>query len=199
MGRGVNAPHILGDVATKYAGLEVWSRMPSVVYQATRKNRKFMYSKKVKIEMQKTMSGKVQKACVVHFKKRTTGWDHKVAFTGKRHDSIDMIRLWMHAYGKNADIWKFVSGGTKRHDIPVKNAATLAFLWGGKGSYKAKTGTGDQYGRAASVSGGTWRFPLIVDHPGNEAREFEKYIAIDFKPDFSRIMNNAFRIIIRTL
>ena len=168
--------------------------MATIAYRAHRSRRKFMQHAKVKKELGKVIDGEVKTDLLAEFDKRVKNWKKKPEFKARKIIRVNDIKVNVFPAGEHKDIWKYVSFGTVPHKIRVKNAATLAFLWGGKGSYNAKTGTGDVYGKASSVTGGTWRFPLVVDHPGTEAREFEKHIREDYKPEFSRVINNAFCI-----
>jgi len=126
-------------------------------------------------------------------------WTHKVIFKARKFIRSNKIWIDIFPSGENADIWKWVSRGTRAHKIRAKNAPLLAFMWGGAGSYKAKTRPGGGFGGPGVVMGGTMHFAKEVDHPGNEGRKFEEDIAKTQKPEFSRIMQNAWRRIIRTL
>lgn len=81
------------------------------------------------------------------------------------------------AYGANIyttnEIYGYVSGGTRPHVIRVKNAQTLRFNTSG---FKAKTRPRVIKSYAGKAARPPTAFPLEVQHPGTEAREFEKTI-----------------------
>lgn len=80
-------------------------------------------------------------------------------------------------YGANIyttdKIYGYVSGGTRPHVIAAKNAPTLAFNTSGFAPKTAPRIIGSKAGHAA---GPPPAFPQQVQHPGTEAREFEKTI-----------------------
>ena len=87
------------------------------------------------------------------------------------------------------NIWKWLNYGTRPHKIRAKNAKSLAFNWGGPGSYNAKTTPGGatlQFGGPGTVSGGTMRYPQEVDHPGSKARRFDLVIIAKFVPTYAK-------------
>jgi len=98
---------------------------------------------------------------------------------------------------KSMQIWTWLNLGTKRHKIRAKNAPRLAFMWGGPGSYKAKTTPGGKslkFGGPGSVSGGTLHRPIEVDHPGNKPRDFDGYVQHKIKTKFRRAIKLAIKI-----
>ncbi len=90
-------------------------------------------------------------------------------------------------------IYKFVTGGTRRHIIVPKRAKFLRFMWGGFGSYVPKTRPGGQYGGPGQVVNGTMQHRKRVNHPGNAARRFEYEIAKDYQPKFEKLMQDAIK------
>lgn len=104
----------------------------------------------------------------------------------KKTEGPNYIEWYTRPVGDNARIWDYVTNGTKRHYItPKRPGYPLRFLWGGPGSYKPKTGFGGQYRGPGRVVNGRMRRFMIVDHPGNKGRNFEKH--------FKRYINPAFR------
>lgn len=173
--------------------------MPTIAYRATRKRQKFVKAPQVKSDLADALDNEVKPKLLQRFQHVVANWQHKPIFKARKFIRID--RIWVDVFptGENAKIWLFVTGGTKPHPIRAKRAPRLAFMWGGHGSYKPKTRPVGKFGGPGIVVGGTLHRPIEVQHPGTEAREFEKAIRDDFRKDFSRIMNNAFRRAIRRL
>lgn len=95
--------------------------------------------------------------------KNTATWETDVNFEIRKFPGERVI-------GTDNLIYKFVTGGTRKHDIPVRNAPRLAFYRTG---FKAKTSPrrlGSVAGRRAYAN---FVRPLVVTHPGTEARNFE--------------------------
>lgn len=144
-------------------------------------------------EIRRTIESKVKPALLARFKEVVADWDTKIKFIAKTKVTPNEISISVRPSGRNAKIWRFVSGGTKRHPIPVKNASVLAFVWGGKGSYVPKTRPVGQFGGPGKVSNGSLVFFKEVDHPGNKARQFEKAIAKKEERRFQGFITQAIR------
>jgi len=149
--------------------------------------------------MADVIDNEVKPHFIQRFKMVTANWKHQVDFQARKFFEADKIRLNVFPAGENKKIWIYVSGGTRPHRIRAKRAKTLAFLWGGHGSYKAKTKPPGKFGGPGTVVGGTMHFPPAVNHPGSEPREFEKIIAEDEKDWYNRTMENAWKRAIRSL
>lgn len=173
--------------------------MPTVAFRVTRSRRKFMKSAQVKRELAQVLDNEVKPHFLNAFKRVVSNWAHKVDFEARKFIRDNKIWLDVFPVGENKDIWKYVTEGTRAHIIRAKNAPSLAFLWGGQGSYKPKTAPVGKFGGSGTVVGGVMHFPQEVQHPDSEAREFEKVIKDDNKAWFSRTMENAWRRIIRSL
>ena len=122
------------------------------------------------------------------FEKTTATWDHDVDF--REHTHLKLSYSVMSVEVETDDeIYHFVSGGTKPHDIrPKKQGGTLAFQSG----YKAKTSP-RQIGSRSGGSFGATVFAKAVKHPGTKAREFPEVIrAIRIAP-FYKSMGVAWR------
>ena len=94
------------------------------------------------------------------------------------------------------NIWGWLGKGTRPHKIRARNAPSLAFQWGGPGSYKAKTKPGGatlSFGGPGSVSGGTTHRPMEVNHPGNEPRHFYEYLGVTLISPWGRDIRTAIR------
>jgi len=173
--------------------------MPTVGIRVTRGRRKFAQSRRVKRGLGAVLDNEVKPHFIDAFKRVVANWDHKVDFQARKFIRVDKIWLNVFPVGDNKDIWTFVTKGTRPHPIRSKSGGALAFLWGGPGSYKPKTAPVGKFGGPGTVSGGVMHFPQVVNHPGSEAREFEKTIKEDNKVWFSRTMENGWRRVIRSL
>lgn len=173
--------------------------MPTVAFRTVRKRRKFIKYPKVKRGLAVVLDDTVKPHFLDAFKRVVANWKTQIQFKARKFIRPDRIWLDVFPAGANKKIWEYVSGGTSAHTISAKGGGRLAFLWGGKGSYKAKTKPPGKFGGPGTVSGGTMHFPQTVNHPGSAAREFEKTIMEDNKAWFSRTMENAWRRIIRSL
>jgi len=101
---------------------------------------------------------------------------------------------------KARQIWDWLNEGTSPHKIRAKNAPTLAFTWGGPGSYRPKTKPGGatlQFGGPGTVSGGTMHFPKEVNHPGFEGRDFYGYLGNRLATHFRYLIQRAVRVGLR--
>jgi hypothetical protein len=126
------------------------------------------------------------------FKKTTKTWQHKVDFETIKDTTGGSMAVLV---GTDDEIYGYVEQGTKPHKIPKtpNPAKRLAFVWGGKGSYRPATSPKWIGSRNASVSG-TLRRPLQVDHPGTQAREFSAVIEKWEKPRYIRRMEQHLKI-----
>ena len=141
-------------------------------------------------EIDKVLDNQVKPALVKSHERIVTNWKHKPKFQGRKTIKTNIIIVTVFPTGPNAKIWRFVDEGTKPHIIRAKNVPLLKFKTGYQPKTLAKP--------ARTVSGGgksTGPFvsKVQVNHPGSEAREFTKTIAEDIKPEFKRVVENAFR------
>jgi len=146
-------------------------------------------------EIEKVLAERVGPSLRKSFVIITKNWKHKPVWRLTKKFKPDSVGVNVAPTGKNKKIWIFVDKGTKSHPIEAKKGKSLAFNWGGKGSYKSKTLSNP----ARTVSGGgkvvdgSMVFPKKVNHPGSKARNFTKTIAKDIEPSFKREIENAFR------
>ena len=173
--------------------------MPIVGARVIRGRKKFANYPQVRKVLGAALDNEVKPHFVQRFEMVVANWKHKPGFQARKYITADAIRLAVYPTGPNAQIWECVSFGTRPHKIRVRRAKTLAFLWGGPGSYKPKTSPPGKFGGPGSVSGGVMHFPVAVNHPGNEPREFEKTIADDERDWYNRTEENAWRRAIRSL
>jgi hypothetical protein len=137
-------------------------------------------------------SKKMEKEMKKEFEITTIGWKTDVVFESLSSIGPNAVETLVLTDNK---IYGYVNNGTVPHVIAAKNAKTLAFPWGGKGSYKAKTAPGKQVHNpgGGNVSGGKFVFPMAVQHPGTEARDFDKTIKKLMEPKYKRAMEAAMK------
>jgi len=128
-----------------------------------------------------------KKPVLGEFKEVVGDWEHKPKFVAKQAKYTIEVR----ATGPNAAIWRYVNYGTRPHKIRAKNAPALSFVWGGPGSYVPKTKPVGQFGGPGIVKGGERVYAQEVDHPGNEAREFDTRIALRMAPVLAKAIRDA--------
>ncbi len=71
-----------------------------------------------------------------------------------------------------------LDAGTRAHEIVPRNAQALAFVWGGPGSYQAKTTPGMLSSQAGGPTGEAVFFKRVW-HPGTEPRAWIAQLADD--------------------
>jgi hypothetical protein len=142
-------------------------------------------------EVSKTIDNTVKPDLLEYFNKVVKSWRNPPTFQARKSVKPTSITLEVKPTGPNAEIWKYVSFGTRPHIIVPKRAKALRFQWGGYGSYKPRTTTSGGYNGPGKVVGGKQVFRQQVKHPGNKARNFEKHIARWYKTRFQRVMNEA--------
>ena len=117
------------------------------------------------------------------FQATTKTWKHKVKFTvvSSVDPNVEVL------VGTDDEIYGYVNYGTRPHLIfPKKPGGVLAF----PSSYTAKTKP-RVIGSTAGGSSGPIMVRPYVEHPGTEAREFDKVIQQKWTPRFKRLMEQA--------
>ena len=148
----------------------------------------------VRKELERALDNEVKPALVKSHEIIVAGWKNKPNFQTRKYIRPDKISMTVFPTGDNADIYTYVDQGTRPHIIRPVRAKMLRFRTG----YQPKT-----LARPARTvaGGGTTTGPevraLLVHHPGSEAREFSRTIAEDIKPDFEKIIEQAFRRVSR--
>lgn len=173
--------------------------MAKVVWRTVRSRRRFLTAgQTVRRYLESALEAEVKPGLVKRFEIVVMNWDTAVQFSARKSITLNLIAVYIFpTAGK--DVWGYVTGGTRAHSITARRGKTLAFMWGGPGSYKPKTKPPGKIGGPGTVMGGTMHFPVSVWHPGTEGREFEKTITEEFQPEFRRIMENAWRRAIRAI
>lgn len=125
-----------------------------------------------------------------NFEDTTRTWNRKPKFdppTSVPKVGVDTITV---ETSTSDEIYGWVSDGTKKHAIPtVPGVKRLRF----PSEFIAKTSPGI-IGSGVGFSGGDLKFPVMVMHPGIEARKFDKEIAEKNKNNFKRILENSIKI-----
>ncbi len=143
-------------------------------------------------EIAKTLSDEVAPKLISYFERVTNPWRNQPKFVSKFRLTRQSATVDVFPIGPNANIWRYVSKGTRPHPIQPKGPGyPLRFKWGGKGSYKARTTTSGGYNGPGKVVGGKAVRFMRVNHPGNKPRNFERHIARWYAPQFRRTMKNA--------
>lgn len=144
-------------------------------------------------EIRQTIRRDAKPDVLARFEDIVANWKHKPKFRARLKTTRNELKLVAKATGKNAKIWHYVSRGTKPHKITAKRGKTLAFQWGGPGSYQPKTSPGPFWGGPGTVRDAKMAYPQSVDHPGFEGRHFEEWIAKVEGPRFQGRVSAAIR------
>jgi hypothetical protein len=131
---------------------------------------------------------KIQRDLVrLDFLKTTATWKRKPEFSNILTVSNTMIRFLVET---SDEIYGYVDKGTRPHVI--EGNPVLSFMWGGKGSYKAKTRVRVLGSSGGGSSGDRVAF-ASVQHPGFEGRQFEDEILKKHEPLLWTRINRAFK------
>ena len=172
--------------------------MPTVAYRVIRTRRAFVNAPKVRDVFGKALDDEVKPHFVEAFDQVVANWEHKPDFQARKYITADAIQVNVYPTGKHKQIYIYVTEGTRPHTIVPRHANFLAFVWGGPGSYKAKTAPGGTWGGPGTVSG-KMTFRKQVQHPGFPGRKFEEFIRKREAAWFTRTMENAWRRAIRAM
>lgn len=107
-------------------------------------------------------------------------WKHKPKFV------IEKSGQYQRDIFTEDEIYGYVTGGTRPHEIRAKNAPRLAFQTG----YSAKTRPNVIRSNVGGRSGPTV-FAMSVHHPGTEARNFEDVITEKWAKEWPRNLQRA--------
>ena len=170
--------------------------MPKVAFRQIRSRGIFLDQRAFRREVERTIDQKSKPELIQAHKRVVSNWRNEPEFKARKRIERKGISVFVYASGENARIWGYVTGGTRKHKIPLRPkppGTALRFNWGGKGSYKPKTAPVGKFGGPGRVVGGKATFAKQVQHPGTKARNFEKTIADDYKKTFNRDIENAMR------
>jgi len=161
--------------------------MPQVLFRAIRAkpiNWQAFYD-----EIARTMDAEVKPALLKYFERVTKSWRHSQTFAAQEKITRDKVSVNVWPTGADAQIWRYVSKGTKGpYWIVSKNPSKYPLKF--RTGYKPRTTTSGGYKGPGRAFGKIVR-PLYVSHPGIKARNFEKHIARWYAPVFRRTMKNA--------
>lgn len=166
--------------------------MPRILIRPIRTRAARLDFAQIVAEVGAEMDSTVKPVLIEEHAKITADWAHKVEFKARKVMTEKMIAIDVWATGENKAIWRYVNEGTKPHVIRPRRAKSLRFRWGGPGSYKPKTAVGGGYG-GPGVPSGPERHFMYVNHPGNDAREFEKHIANKMRTWYRGRIEAAFK------
>lgn len=113
----------------------------------------------------------------------TQTWKNRPAFRIYRHGR-DLTR---YIYTED-EIYSYVNDGTRPHPITARNAPALAFFATG---FRSKTVPRAIRSRKGAAANANFVRPITVQHPGNEARDFDKTIADKWAKEFPRQLQRA--------
>jgi hypothetical protein len=119
----------------------------------------------------------------LEFMLSTATWEHEVKFEKLVQVGPKSVEILVDT---DDEIYRYVNEGTRPHRIEPKGDYPLAF----PSVFRPKS----QPGRQASgkgYSGGPTVYARGVNHPGTQARKFDKTIMKTFTPKFRRRMEKA--------
>lgn len=163
--------------------------MPKVAFRQVRSRGSLPNWDEVIKEVNRMIDQKTKPELIQLFNWIVANWHNKPTFRARKRVTRQALTIYVYPTGEEAKIWGYVSGGTRPHQIAAKRALRLKFKTG----YMPKTLPRQPYFKGPGKAYGPWRAPLVVNHPGNEPRDFEGEIQRDYKPVFSKDMENAFR------
>jgi len=167
--------------------------MPKVAFRQIRTRGVFLDQRAFRREVEQTIDRKSKPELIQAHDRVVANWENKPDFKALKRIRRNGITVFVYASGEAAEIWRYVTGGTKPHPItPKRPGYPLRFNWGGPGSYKPKTLPIGKIGGPGKVTGPEVRL-MRVQHPGTKARRFEEAIADDYKRTFARDIENAMR------
>jgi len=166
--------------------------MPRVAFRQIRTRGIFLDQRAFRREVEQTIDRKSKPELIQAHNRVVANWENKPVFKARKRIRKIGITIFVFASGEAAQIWRWVTGGTKGgYKIP-KRARKAGNPLRFKTGYKPKTAAVGKFG-GPGVSTGPWASAHQVTHPGIEARRFEEAIADDYKRTFARDIENAMR------
>lgn len=120
------------------------------------------------------------------FKDTTNGWETKVVFKDKQIINSRRIAMQVAPFGRGKGIYSLVSLGAPEHPIPPKHGF-LRFQTG----YRSATRPGQLISSMKRRFGKQISTLRTINHPGFQARNFDKFIAEQYAPKFVEDMQDA--------
>jgi len=129
------------------------------------------------------------KGARVDFDVTTQTWSNRPEFkiTNKGADFSEVFT--------DDDVYRYLNDGTTRHPIVAVNAPNLVFFRKG---FRPKTRVGYIGSNKGSKANKDLFVGKMVDHPGNEARNWDKEIADKWKKRAPKIMSDNIRSALRS-
>jgi len=163
--------------------------MPRVAFRQIRTRGVFLDQRAFRREVEQTIDRKSKPELIQAHDRVVANWKNKPEFKARKRITRIGITIFVFASGDAAEIWRYVTGGTRPHPItPKRPGYPLKFQTG----YKPKTIPVGKFGGPGRYTGPTVR-AYRVQHPGTKARRFEEAIADDYKRTFARDIENAMR------
>jgi hypothetical protein len=108
------------------------------------------------------------------FESTTSTWKTQVTFGTTRRGNDWYVATRNKIYG-------YVNEGTPPHPIPAHTPKGLAYF---KTGFRAKTRVGQIKSLVGKAANKDFRRPMIVQHPGTEARKFNEVIGLKWHKKF---------------
>lgn len=115
----------------------------------------------------------------------TEGWKTNVVFKDKQIMNSRRIAMQVFPYGRGKGVYSIVTLGSPAHDITSRRGL---LHW--QTGYRSATRPG-QLMSSSSHRFGSWKYGITVNHPGFQAREFDRFIAEQYYPKFIEDMQEA--------
>jgi hypothetical protein len=162
--------------------------MPEVVLRSIRPKEPPLDPAEVRRQLGKELQGRIKDQGLALARRTVSNWRTRVDFNVRFFTRSDSIGFTLTAKGPNAQIWNWVSEGTRGHMVAPVRAKALRF----RAQYRAKTRPGRINPRAGGARG-----PFVYSKGhwvrGITARNFPKAIAKGMRKNFAREINNAIR------
>jgi len=168
--------------------------MAKVAVRFHRGKKKFIHYPVVRKIMDAVHDDVIKPRFVKEFNDIVGNWEHRPRFSSRKRLTSNSTTVYVFPTGSKEvkDIWNWNVEGTPAHDIQVRTAPQLRFIWGGRGSYQPKTGPGGTFfGGPGTVRNGVWVGFDRVHHPGTAPREWPKVVREKLKDWYSREVGNA--------
>jgi hypothetical protein len=133
-------------------------------------------------EIQKALD-KVGKGMKGDFEGTVSTWKHKPEFSVKTTLTAGNAQVEVTT---DDEIYGYVSGGTKPHEIRPKTAKILRF----QGGFVAKTSPRSINSGGGGASG-DFVFTNVVHHPGNAPRHFERQVVVRYQDVLPGLIQSA--------
>lgn len=131
------------------------------------------------------------------YKRIVQNWQRKPGFKAEVGSGTKQLFVRIKVTGSRRDIvnWNRIDKtGARPHIIRPKRGKFLRFVWGGYGSYDAKTKPSPaRFGGSGKVANGKVVFLRKVNHPGFKPRKFSEAINKDARPLVDKEVRNAVR------